>query len=132
MKREELSKFIYISIATSACLTLVYIFPPLLAASWAVVVPTANHPLSKPIQTRPLLRQIILYLIGYGNNNRSPCFLHCYNPAVEKLLKPDKYKNIIHPVTAGSCDLPEDYLYSSARYYFDGTDSWNMLSHLYE
>ena len=34
-----------------------------------------------------------------------------------------------NPVSAGLCVLPEEYIYSSARFYFDGMDEWNMLTH---
>lgn len=39
--------------------------------------------------------------------------------------------NYIHynPVRAGCCSNPEDYYYSSARYYLDGTDSFQVLTH---
>lgn len=34
-----------------------------------------------------------------------------------------------NPVKAGLCSLPEEYYYSSARFYWTGTDSFNMLTH---
>ena len=34
-----------------------------------------------------------------------------------------------NPVKAGLCEKQEDYFYSSARFYFDGLDSFNMLTH---
>ena len=34
-----------------------------------------------------------------------------------------------NPVKAGLCINPEDYYYSSARFYYDGTDSFGMLTH---
>ena len=34
-----------------------------------------------------------------------------------------------NPVAAGLCEKPEDYYYSSARFYYDGTESFNMLTH---
>ncbi len=34
-----------------------------------------------------------------------------------------------NPVRAGLCKLPEDYYYSSARFYHDGTNSFGMLTH---
>ena len=39
--------------------------------------------------------------------------------------------NYIHynPVKAGLCANPEDYYFSSARFYFDGRDDFNMLTH---
>ena len=37
-----------------------------------------------------------------------------------------------NPVKAELCILPEDYLYSSAAYYFTGTDKWEMLTHYME
>ena len=39
--------------------------------------------------------------------------------------------NYIHnnPVKAGLCINPEDYYYSSARFYYDGTESFGMLTH---
>lgn len=34
-----------------------------------------------------------------------------------------------NPVRAGLCNLPEDYYYSSAKFYFDGTNDFGMLKH---
>jgi len=34
-----------------------------------------------------------------------------------------------NPVRAGLCNVPEDYQYSSAKFYFDGTNSFGMLEH---
>ncbi len=34
-----------------------------------------------------------------------------------------------NPVQAGFCETPEDYHYSSARYYVDGTNDFGMLKH---
>ena len=34
-----------------------------------------------------------------------------------------------NPVSAGLCHVPEEYHYSSARFYFDGTNSFKMLTH---
>jgi hypothetical protein len=33
------------------------------------------------------------------------------------------------PVRAGLCTVPEEYHYSSARFYYDGTNSFGMLKH---
>jgi REP element-mobilizing transposase RayT len=35
-----------------------------------------------------------------------------------------------NPVTAGLCERPEEYYYSSARYYLDGIDDFGILTHL--
>ena len=34
-----------------------------------------------------------------------------------------------NPVSAGICEKPEDYYYSSAKFYHDGIDSFGMLTH---
>ncbi len=34
-----------------------------------------------------------------------------------------------NPVRAGICEVPEDYHYSSARFYCDGTNEFGMLKH---
>jgi putative transposase len=34
-----------------------------------------------------------------------------------------------NPVRAGLCDVPENYHYSSARFYHDGSNSFGMLTH---
>ncbi len=34
-----------------------------------------------------------------------------------------------NPVKAGLCENPEDYYYSSARFYLDGLDPFKMLTH---
>ncbi len=37
-----------------------------------------------------------------------------------------------NPVRAGLCETPEDYHYSSARFYLDGTNDFGMLKHFVE
>jgi len=57
---------------------------------------------------------------------RVPLGIELISPAVfEQKL------NYIHdnPVKAGLCVNPEEYHYSSARFYYDGTDNFKMLSH---
>jgi putative transposase len=34
-----------------------------------------------------------------------------------------------NPVKAGLCSYPEEYIFSSAQFYLNGTDTWNMLTH---
>ena len=34
-----------------------------------------------------------------------------------------------NPVRAGLCEEPENYHYSSAKFYYDGTNSFGMLKH---
>ena len=34
-----------------------------------------------------------------------------------------------NPVRAGLCTVPEDYYYLSARFYYNGTNSFGMLKH---
>src|SRR5687767_6538060 len=34
-----------------------------------------------------------------------------------------------NPVRAGLCEVPENYHYSSAKFYYDGTNSFGMLKH---
>lgn len=58
---------------------------------------------------------------------RRPLSIELFSPNVIE-QKLDYIHN--NPVKAGICQCPEDYLYSSARFYYDGTDEWNMLSHL--
>ena len=43
----------------------------------------------------------------------------------------DTYDGEVHynPVKAGLCIKPEDYYYSSARFYTDGIDSFGILTH---
>jgi len=43
----------------------------------------------------------------------------------------DQKLNYIHdnPVIAGLCNYPEEYEFSSARFYITDTDPWNMLTH---
>ena len=49
-----------------------------------------------------------------------------YTPAVFE-QKIDYIHN--NPITAGLCELPEQYPFSSARYYHDGVDEWKILTH---
>jgi putative transposase len=58
---------------------------------------------------------------------RRPLSIELFTPKVF-----DQKLDYIHynPVTAGICEYPEQYDYSSARFYYDGTNEWNMLSHL--
>ena len=51
-----------------------------------------------------------------------------------ELISEDLFKQkleYIHynPVKAGICEKPEDYYYSSARFYLDGLDSFKMITH---
>jgi len=55
-------------------------------------------------------------------------------PLSIELISDDLFKQkleYIHynPVKAGLCEKPEDYYYSSARFYLDGLDSFRMLTH---
>ncbi len=34
-----------------------------------------------------------------------------------------------NPVRAGLCNYPEDYYYSSAKFYYEGTDQFSILTH---
>jgi REP element-mobilizing transposase RayT len=57
---------------------------------------------------------------------RRPLSIELFSPQVF-----DQKLDYIHsnPVNAGLCEYPEQYKYSSARFYYDGIDNWNMLSH---
>ena len=57
---------------------------------------------------------------------RRPLPVDLYTPAVFE-QKIDYIHN--NPVEAGLCEFPEQYPFSSARYYYDGTDEWKMLTH---
>ena len=55
-------------------------------------------------------------------------------PLSIELISVDLFKQkleYIHynPVKAGLCEKPEDYYYSSARFYIDGMNSFEMLTH---
>jgi len=39
------------------------------------------------------------------------------------------YIQHFNPVNGGLCECPEQYKYSSAKFYYEGIDEWNMLSH---
>lgn len=60
---------------------------------------------------------------------RRPLSIELFSPEIF-----DQKLDYIHnnPVKKGICALPEEYMYSSARYYHDGTDSWTMLTNMYE
>ena len=57
---------------------------------------------------------------------REPLGIELMTPAVF-----DQKLAYIHynPVRAGLCHNPEDYHYSSAKYYYNGMDNINMLTH---
>ena len=57
---------------------------------------------------------------------RKALSIELFTPAVFE-QKVDYIHN--NPVAAGLCELPEQYSFSSARYYYDGTDEWEMLTH---
>ncbi len=62
-------------------------------------------------------------ITGHGKENR--CVLNC-------LIKRCLYKgriDILKPCTGGLCEIPEDYHYSSARFYLDGTNEFGILKH---
>ena len=55
-------------------------------------------------------------------------------PLSIELISEDMFKQkleYIHynPVKAGLCKVPEEYYYSSARFYLDGTNNFGMLKH---
>jgi len=55
-------------------------------------------------------------------------------PLSIELISEDLFKQkleYIHynPVKAGLCEKPEEYFYSSARFYSNGLDSFKMLTH---
>ena len=57
---------------------------------------------------------------------RDPLSFELISPAVfEQKLDYTHY----NPVVAGLCINPEDYYYSSARFYHDGTDHFGILTH---
>ena len=50
---------------------------------------------------------------------------------LNKTMFIQKLEYIHHnPVRAGLCELPENYHYSSAKFYREGSNSFNMLTHL--
>jgi putative transposase len=56
------------------------------------------------------------------------------NPLTVELFSPKVFNQKIdyvhfNPVKAGLCALPEDYHYSSAKFYATGIDEFNMLTH---
>ena len=57
---------------------------------------------------------------------REPLNIELRTPAVF-----DQKLDYIHynPVKAGLCKYPEEYYYSSARFYHDGVDSFGILTH---
>lgn len=57
---------------------------------------------------------------------RRPLSIELYTPVVFE-QKVDYVHN--NPVAAGLCEFPEEYSFSSARYYHDGADDWKMLTH---
>ena len=57
---------------------------------------------------------------------REPLSIELISPAVfEQKIDYIHY----NPVIAGLCINPEDYYYSSAKFYYDGTDNFGMLTH---
>ena len=57
---------------------------------------------------------------------REPLGIELISPAVfEQKIDYSHY----NPVIAGLCINPEDYCYSSAKFYYDGTDSFGILTH---
>lgn len=77
------------------------------------------------------IEALVIYKVNKYNKDyqfwkREPLGIELISPAVfqQKL-------NYIHnnPVKAGLCINPEDYQYSSARFYYDGTDDFDMLTH---
>lgn len=53
---------------------------------------------------------------------------------VIELITPSVFEQKIdyihyNPVVAGLCNYPEEYYYSSANFYLDGTDDFGILTH---
>jgi putative transposase len=57
---------------------------------------------------------------------REPLSIELLN---ESMLKQKLEYIHYNPVRAGLCNVAEDYYYSSARFYYDGTNSFGMLKH---
>jgi putative transposase len=57
---------------------------------------------------------------------REPLSIELLN---ESMLKQKLEYIHYNPVRAGLCTVPEEYHYSSARFYYDGTNSFGMLKH---
>lgn len=57
---------------------------------------------------------------------REPLSIELFNKSIFK----QKLEYIhYNPVRAGLCNLPEDYYYSSAKFYLDGTNDFGILKH---
>ena len=70
--------------------------------------------------------KVIKYDRDYQVWKREPLSIELLN----KMMFIQKLEYIhYNPVRAGLCELPEDYHYSSARFYHDGSNSFNMLTH---
>lgn len=57
---------------------------------------------------------------------RNPLSIELYSEKV--FLQKLNYLHL-NPVKAGLCKYPEEYLFSSARFYETGNDDWGILSH---
>jgi putative transposase len=57
---------------------------------------------------------------------REPLSIELLN---ESMLKQKLEYIHYNPVRAGLCNVAEDYYYSSARFYYDGTNGFGMLKH---
>ncbi|MGB4773902.1 MAG: transposase [Daejeonella sp.] len=75
-------------------------------------------------------------LINYKSTQRDREFWERrpFKATMNRRIVLEQKLDYIHhnPVKAGLCVLPEDYLYSSAAYYFTGADQWRMLTHYME
>ena len=51
------------------------------------------------------------------------------SPTTKEVFKQKMEYIHYNPVEASLCSLPEEYKYSSAKYYETGVDEFNMLTH---
>jgi hypothetical protein len=61
----------------------------------------------------------------FNQVNKKYAFQYGYQP---KNLQQQKHIHY-NPVRAGLCEMPEDYHYSSAGFYYDGSNNFGMLTH---
>lgn len=84
---------------------------------------------------RSLIKNDIEALTGFKVNKYDRAYqIWKREPLSIELISEDLFKQkleYIHcnPVKAGLCKVPEDYYYSSARFYQDGTNNFGLLKH---
>ena len=103
-----------------------------------VVMPNHGHVLATPLhgtELREIAHSIKSYTAHEANKLIGRTGQFWQHEVFDRYIRNrDHFFNVIeyienNPVKAGLCNLPEDYYYSSAKFYATGVDDFGMLTY---